>query len=46
VTGLVLPVILGSVRRDRMGLRAARFVMAGLEARGHQPVLVDARAEK
>jgi NAD(P)H-dependent FMN reductase len=42
VTGLVVPVILGSVRRDRMGLRAARFAMAGLEARGHRPVLVDA----
>lgn len=39
---LTIPVILGSVRRDRMGIRAARLVMDGLSARGHEPVLVDA----
>jgi NAD(P)H-dependent FMN reductase len=39
---LNLPVLLGSVRRDRMGIRAARFVMRTLEERGHAPTLVDA----
>lgn len=39
---LTIPVILGSVRRDRMGIRAARLVMDGLSARGREPVLVDA----
>ena len=38
---LNLPVLLGSVRRDRMGIRAARFVMRVLEERGHAPTLVD-----
>jgi NAD(P)H-dependent FMN reductase len=38
---LNLPVLLGSVRRDRMGIRAARFVMRTLEERGHAPTLVD-----
>ena len=38
---LDLPVLLGSVRRDRMGIRAARFVMRTLEERGHQATLVD-----
>ena len=38
---LNIPVILGSVRRDRMGIRAARLVIDGLAARGHEPVLVD-----
>ena len=42
MTGLVVPVLLGSVRRDRMGIRAAHFVMAALADRGHEPVLVDA----
>jgi NAD(P)H-dependent FMN reductase len=42
MNGLTIPVILGSVRRDRMGIRAAHLVMAGLAARGHNPVLVDA----
>ena len=42
MSALTIPVILGSVRRDRMGIRAARFVMDGLAARGHAPVLVDA----
>lgn len=34
-------VLLGSVRRDRMGIRAARMVMASLAARGHEATLVD-----
>lgn len=39
---MVVAVLLGSVRSDRMGIRAARWVMAQLEKRGHEPVLVDA----
>ncbi|MGU3538831.1 NADPH-dependent FMN reductase [Methylobacterium sp. A54F] len=38
---LVVPVILGSVRSDRQGLRAARFLVGQLEARGHAAPLVD-----
>jgi len=38
---LNLPVLLGSVRRDRMGIRAARFVMRALAERGHEASLVD-----
>ncbi len=38
---LVIPVLLGSVRRDRLGLRAARFVVDAVAARGHEAVLVD-----
>lgn len=34
-------VILGSVRPERNGLRAARYVVRELEARGHQVTLVD-----
>ena len=34
-------VILGTVRRDRMGIRAAQWMMRALEARGHAPTLVD-----
>lgn len=37
----LFPVILGSVRRDRQGIKAARYVLAKLEARGDEPVLVD-----
>lgn len=37
-----VPVILGSVRSDRIGIRVARFGMAELQRRGHQPELVDA----
>ena len=40
-TSLAVPVLLGSVRRDRMGPRAARLVMRELERRGHRPCLVD-----
>ena len=38
---LVCPVILGSVRSDRQGLRVARFLIAQLEARGFEAPLVD-----
>jgi NAD(P)H-dependent FMN reductase len=38
---LTIPVLLGSVRRDRAGPRAAALVMRELERRGHAPVLVD-----
>jgi NAD(P)H-dependent FMN reductase len=39
---MVVAVLLGSVRSDRMGDRAAKWVVAQLEKRGHQAVLVDA----
>ena len=38
---LTIPVLLGSVRRDRMGIRAARLVVTAIQAQGHDPVLVD-----
>ncbi|KQO56223.1 NADPH-dependent FMN reductase [Methylobacterium sp. Leaf87] len=38
---LVIPVILGSVRTERQGLRAARFLVTQLEARGVEAPLVD-----
>ena len=38
---LRLAVLLGSVRRDRLGIRPARYVMAQLRARGHDATLVD-----
>ena len=38
---LTVPVLLGSVRRDRQGIRAARLILAALRARGHEPVLID-----
>jgi NAD(P)H-dependent FMN reductase len=41
VTTLTVPVLLGSVRRDRQGMRAAHLVVDALSARGHEPVLVD-----
>jgi NAD(P)H-dependent FMN reductase len=41
MTRLKLSVLLGSVRRDRMGIRAARFAMRTLEERGHEVTLVD-----
>ena len=37
-----IAVLLGTVRSERMGLRAARYVMDRLSERGHTPVLVDA----
>ncbi len=36
-----IPVIYGSVRSERQGIRAARFVVAELERRGCEPVLID-----
>ena len=41
---MVIAVLLGSVRSERLGDRAAHWVMAQLRARGHQAVLVDAAA--
>ncbi|URD37328.1 NAD(P)H-dependent oxidoreductase [Methylobacterium tardum] len=38
---LTVPVILGSVRSDRIGIRAARFLTSKLEARGHAAPLAD-----
>ena len=38
---LNLPVILGSVRHERIGLRVARFAAKALTAQGHQVTLVD-----
>jgi len=38
---LSFAVLLGSVRRDRMGIRAAKLAMHALEARGHESILVD-----
>ena len=39
---MVVPVLLGSVRSERLGDRAARWVIEQLAARGHDAVLVDA----
>lgn len=39
--GLLIPVILGSVRTERQGIKAARFIIRHLERRGHEPVLID-----
>ena len=39
---MVIAVLQGSVRSERMGSRAAKWVMAQLKQRGHTPVLVDA----
>ena len=39
--GLVVPVLLGSVRSDRQGIKAARYIIRQLQDRGHEPVLVD-----
>jgi NAD(P)H-dependent FMN reductase len=41
VVPLLFPVILGSVRRDRQGIKAARYIIAKLKDRGDKPVLVD-----
>lgn len=37
----IVPVVYGSVRRDRVGIRLARYVVAELARRGYRPVLVD-----
>jgi NAD(P)H-dependent FMN reductase len=39
---MVVAVLLGSVRRERMGDRAAKWAISQLKARGHEAVLVDA----
>jgi NAD(P)H-dependent FMN reductase len=39
--GLLFPVILGSVRRNRQGIKAARYIIDKIEARGDEPILVD-----
>jgi NAD(P)H-dependent FMN reductase len=39
---MVVAVLLGSVRSERMGDRVAKWAMAQLQARGHEAVLVDA----
>lgn len=38
---LLMPVILGSVRSDRQGMKAARFIIRHLEGRGYTAPLVD-----
>ena len=43
---MVVPVLLGSVRSERLGDRAAKWAIRQLEARGHEAVLVDAAALK
>jgi len=39
---MVVAVLVGSMRRDRMGDRAAKWAMAQLEKRGHEAIRVDA----
>lgn len=39
--GLTIPVLLGSVRTERQGIKAARYIVEALTRRGHRPVLVD-----
>lgn len=39
--GFRVPVIYGSVRSERRGIKAARFVVAELRRRGCEPVLID-----
>ncbi len=39
---LNIVIIYGSVRRDRQGIRAARFAEVSLKARGHAVSFVDA----
>ena len=38
---LKIPVILGTVRRERIGIRVARFMVNALTERGHDVTLVD-----
>src|SRR5438105_13392904 len=38
---LSVPVILGTVRSERVGPRVAKFVVAALERRGHRTTLID-----
>jgi len=39
--GLLFPVILGSVRSNRQGIKAARYIIDKIAARGDEPILVD-----
>ena len=39
---LTIPILFGSVRHDRAGIRACRWIMNEIAARGHEPVLIDA----
>jgi NAD(P)H-dependent FMN reductase len=39
--GLIVPVLLGSVRPERQAVRVGRMLMNALIAGGHEPVLVD-----
>jgi NAD(P)H-dependent FMN reductase len=41
---MVVAVLQGSVRSERMGDRAAKWALAQLEGRGHEAVMVDAAA--
>jgi len=43
---MVVAVLLGSVRGERMGDRAAKWAIAQLQARGHKAILVDAATLK
>jgi NAD(P)H-dependent FMN reductase len=43
---MVVAVLLGSVRSERLGDRAAKWVIRQFEARGHKAVLVDAQELK
>lgn len=38
---MVIAILLGSVRQERMGGRAASWLISELRGRGHEPVLVD-----
>src|SRR5258706_10419561 len=38
---LLIPVLLGSVRAERQGIKAARYIISRLEGRGHKAVLID-----
>lgn len=44
--GLLIPVILGSVRTERQGIKAARYIIRTLTSRGHEPVLVDPKEKQ
>jgi len=39
-------VLYGSERRERQGIKAARFIVAKLEARGHDAILVDTKENR
>jgi len=43
MTPLDLLVIYGSVRQDRQGIKAARFIRGECESRGHRATLIDPR---